>query len=802
MVDPNPAYLCGPGDSRILSTSFTSPCSGCTVSWFDGSMIILAIGDQLTVNNPGTYFAVATSADGATTQTVQVDVINDYVSVDAGADQTICQGDLLILTGSGASTYQWIPTGVCLDPPNCSMVQVNPNPPSTVFYVIGENTSGCTSVDSVRITVNPSYNVTQETEICEGESIFLGGGFQTTPNTYLDFYTTINGCDSVIFTTLSVNPLPVDTIQRTICAGESILLGGSNQSLPGIYTDVFNDQNGCDSTVYSILSVIDPVYTNLSESFCDGDSVFVGSVWQFSSGIYNDTLAAFSGCDSILVRDIDFLPTSTTVLNESICAGSCYTLNGTDYCTTGNYEEALVKFNGCDSTVQLNLTVLLNSSTTQNISICEGEIFFAAGNNQTSSGTYQDIWPAFNGCDSIVTTNLTVLDTSIVATTVEICEGQSFTFEGNLYAVSGTYDEVYTGYNGCDSTQRLLLNVLDTALTIQDIQICSGGSFFVGGALQTNPGTYTDVFTASNGCDSTVITNLTVNPIFESIVDLGICQGQSVFLEGANQNTTGTYYDTITVSGACDTIIVTNLTIIPNDTITEDISICEGQSYPAGGGPQTSSGTYYTLFPGLGTGGCDQVIETVLIVIPTDTIPETVNICQGESYTIGTSSESASGIYYETRPGMGTNGCDLVAEINLVVHVPDQISQNVSICENESIFLAGAFQMNAGVYIDTFTNAIGCDSIVTSNLSVLPVPQTLFSEQICFGDSFFFEGNSYDVSGIYQETYMALNGCDSVVTLDLTILPEITDVLPISAACPGGSVNYNGTDYFNSVVFN
>ena len=61
----------------------------------------------------------------------------------------------------------------------------------------------------------------------------------------------------------------------------------------------------------------------------------------------------------------------------------------------------------------------------------------------------------------------------------------------------------------------------------------------------------------------------------------------------------------------------------------------------------------------------------------------------------------------------------------------------------------------------------GCDSIVTLDLTINNTAYTIDSMTAC--DSLIWNGNVYDSSGIYVDTLQTTAGCDSVVTLDLTI---------------------------------
>ena len=65
---------------------------------------------------------------------------------------------------------------------------------------------GCDSIVTTTLNVWPSYSQLQNDSICPGDSLFLAGSWQTATGTYVDSLNTINGCDSLIYTTLYIKP--------------------------------------------------------------------------------------------------------------------------------------------------------------------------------------------------------------------------------------------------------------------------------------------------------------------------------------------------------------------------------------------------------------------------------------------------------------------------------------------------------------------------------------------------------------------------------------------------------------------
>ena len=129
----------------------------------------------------------------------------------------------------------------------------------------------------------------------------LGGALQTQAGIYYDTLQSVNNCDSVLITTLIVNPTYETNLTEVICEGESILLGGSLQTQAGTYYDTLQSVNNCDSVLITTLIVNPTFETNLTEVICEGESIMLGGSLQTTPGTYYDTLQSVNNCDSVLI---------------------------------------------------------------------------------------------------------------------------------------------------------------------------------------------------------------------------------------------------------------------------------------------------------------------------------------------------------------------------------------------------------------------------------------------------------------------------------------------------------------------
>ena len=221
-----------------------------------------------------------------------------------------------------------------------------------------------------------------------------------------------------------------DTLR--ICTGDSALLAGSYQTVNGTYVDTLQSVAGCDSIITTVLQLDTILYSTTDLELCYGDSALFGGIYYSVSGLYEDTLQAQAGCDSVsilnlTVKDINIGDTTSLIA----CDSSEW--NGVMYYVSGVYVDTLQSVSGCDSIVTLDLTIN-GSYVDDTLRICTGDSALLAGSYQTVNGTYVDTLQSVAGCDSIITTVLQ-LDTILYSTTdLELCYGDSALFGGIYYS--------------------------------------------------------------------------------------------------------------------------------------------------------------------------------------------------------------------------------------------------------------------------------------------------------------------------------------------------------------------------------
>ncbi|MBL4656988.1 MAG: hypothetical protein JKX73_03245, partial [Flavobacteriales bacterium] len=187
---------------------------------------------------------------------------------------------------------------------------------------------------------------------------------------------------------LSFEPGPVTLTgsDTTICAGDSVTFTATNGFVNyEFFINGTTAQNGSDSIYISdtlsntdtvivvstdslggkslsdtIFIIVNPVYnTPVAASICSGDSLQLPlGLWVDSAGIYNDTLTTISGCDSVITTTVTVDSVYNTLSAAAVCQGDSIQLPGGTYATSaGTYNDTLTTISGCDSVITTTVTV-------------------------------------------------------------------------------------------------------------------------------------------------------------------------------------------------------------------------------------------------------------------------------------------------------------------------------------------------------------------------------------------------------------------------------------------------------------
>ena len=349
------------------------------------------------------------------------------------------------------------------------------NPPNDLTGISATQNSICNGSPAKLYASGIDGTVYWYTGSCGGNFVGTGDSITVSPSQTTTYYARnfknniySTNCSSI---SIAVNSNYNISFNDTICAHSNYTLAdGTVVDTAGVYSVTVPTINGCDSTITVTLAVRPEITAAFSQTICFGDSLLFNSNYYSQNGIYDDTLTAVSGCDSIVTLTLSILPEITTSVSQTICFGDSLSFNGNYYSQDGSYNQMFSASSGCDSMVTLTLTVRTQITTAIGLSICNGDSAFFKGNYYSQNGSYKDTLTSVEGCDSIVTLNLFVRPQITSTLGQSICNGDSLLYNGSYYYQQGNYADTLTSLNGCDSIVVLTLtvNVPDTPLITQN----------------------------------------------------------------------------------------------------------------------------------------------------------------------------------------------------------------------------------------------------------------------------------------------------------------------------------------------
>lgn len=693
----------------------------------------------------GTYSQTHAAVNGC--DSTHGSVLNLYFPASINDTLIICSGDSAFLGGAWRSSFgTYNDTAVGL--------------------------AGCDSITATTLVLMlPTIDSVIE-EICNTDSLFLGGAYRYTSGVYGDSLVSSIGCDSFVYTNLIVHPTFYFSVNAQICSGDSVFLAGAWQNSPGIFHDTFASNYGCDSAITTTLSV-HPIFS-ISDTFhiCPGDTLTFSTTFASAAGTYTDSLSTVYGCDSVRTHYVYMKSTSGGSRNISICSGDSILLGGAYRTVAGSYIDTLINYQFCDSFLTSNLSLLPVYSMNIYDSICSGESLIIAGISRTSAGIYFDSLSSSFGCDSVVAHHLSVMPVYNQDDSIGVCIGDSAQINGVWRSAVGIYHDTLNSLYGCDSIINTYLYHFPSYTTPVSMSICYGDSILLGGLYRSSVGTFYDTLSSSLMCDSIIASSLSIRPIDSTSGSIEICDGDSLLIGSTFRTITGDYPVTYSGSDGCDSVHITSLIVRPNYFTSDSVYICNGDSLLIGGLYRATPGTYPFVLSTVY--GCDSLISRSLFVNPTYNLYDTAHICLGDSLFIGGTYRSATGNYIDIYSS--SMGCDSIWHTRLVVHSPTTTLFNDTICEGDSIIIYGMVRFLAGVYKDTISSIYGCDSVLSTLLYIKPDAYSYQNLFACSGDSVWVVDEFLSVAGIYTDTFVSFNGCDSFLVTELSLysLPSIT----------------------------
>ena len=343
------------------------------------------------------------------------------------------------------------------------------------------------------------------------------------------------------------------------------------------------------------------------------------------AGNYNVTISNLNGTCITTSSNITLNVVAAYQSNnpQTICANGTYLFNKHVYASAGNYNDTLKSIlTGCDSIVTTQLTVLKPLVSNNPQTVCANATYTFNNHVYNKSGNFNDTLKSLvSGCDSIVITQLTVLSPIGSNNPQTVCFGGSYTFNNHVYNKSGNFNDTLKSFlTGCDSIITTQLTVLPRIATNNPQIICPNSSYTFNNHIYSKAGAYNDTLISKlSGCDSIVITQITVLAPQGSSNFQTICANTAYTFNNHAYDKTGTFRDTLTCkTTGCDSIVTTHLTVLAPITVNNPQAICVTGTYAINNHIYSKQGTYTDTLISKSS-GCDSIVTTQL----------TVNLCTG-----------------------------------------------------------------------------------------------------------------------------------------------------------------------------
>ena len=659
------------------------------------------------------------------------------------------------------------------------------------------------------------------------------------PGVYYDTIPLSVHCDSIIELTLYESTADTTHAYAELCPGETIDFFGASISEEGVYYSI-DSEYGCDKVSMLHVNIAQTVNFHLSTKF-ESCAFYEGETLQFKESAIahnaDSTIYILTDESGLILEIKDDL----TFQNRSQGKYTAYALSVDDdteikdLATGKNVQDAIIC--GCaDVSDPYGFEICsecIDPFRAIEVGICFDETYEFAGQELSEQGVYYDTMKISFDCDSVIQLTLYHLNEDTIHITEQICDRDSFLFNGMYLSEGGDYIQKKDTLN-CEQFTVLHLQVdksitpvisdtfdpcyIETGETInlsseQHNASYSEVSYVLtsqygniirisqDAEIQINqPGKY-NVFMLSYESDAEMeglaIDNNILNlmscgdseisdPLSFEVcgqcedeffaIESGICFGE-VFEFGGNLiEEAGVYFDTLITEGNCLSVTRLNLIHHNEDTIRTYRTICEGSdSILFFGSYFTEAGDYY-FTESDEIHGCHQAYALHLSVDLSEdfTLADSYDKCEfylGENITFSVE-ENNSEPEIITRYILADedgNIIDIQNEAFFNVDQPGQL-QIIPISYDSLSTLVG-IEIGRNLLDASFC---GCTDVGKPYGFEICDPscdtiRVELKETICFTEPFVLGDLLLDESGLYRDTLRSSVGCDSIVTLDLTV---------------------------------
>lgn len=594
-----------------------------------------------------------------------------------------------------------------------------------------------------------------DTAVCDSLVWAYGTRYASTTAEPVAIGTSSCGGDSLLLLNLTVNHSRDSILEpQTFCS--SIEWNGTTYTTNTTDTKHFTTAIGqCDSSVTAtfILNTVDTV--QIVDAVCAGATyTFNGTPLVFHTDtVYRDSTALMqnrAGCDSITFLTLTV--NAPLVGDTSATACDSFAWHGSQYNADTMVQNTYVNAAGCDSVVSLHLTINSATSSVDSVSACENYTW--QGQTITVDTTITQNGTNAAGCDSMTSIIVAIQHAIVVPQSVSACD--SYVLNGETFDADTTVSYAVSGMGVCDSIYEVHLTVNHSSFADTQMTACDS-LLWIDGITYYSSTTTQHTATNAAGCDSVITLILSIKRSSSSESTLTACD--SIVWGGTTYYSSDSIQQTLTNAAECDSIVTIHFTINHSTTYTTAFTACK--SYVWNGLVITADTVLTQREPN--PSGCDN-IGTIYIDIK-DTVQGFQQVVTCDNVPWRGRLLRADTVVYDTLFSLAS--CDTVMQTTVRVHHTAQTSTSAAACN--SYRWNGMTFVSDTIVSQRLTSAAGCDSTVYMRITIKHDTYGDTSASAC--DSYsWYEHQAVTISrSDLTHRFVAANGCDSTVRLHLTI---------------------------------
>ena len=541
--------------------------------------------------------------------------------IDLGPDLSGCVGKVITLNAeTGYTTYLWS------DQSTSNRFTTDS---SGQYWIEATDACGLVSRDTIQLSITPAFTVSigDDKNVCPGDDVTLS---------YTESY------DQLFW-------LPASRVSCDTCAVTTVL--GERDTVISLH--VIRD--GCISSDTMMVNFVDISHVSLGPDLllCPGliDSFHVrvpydSIVWSpisrvtcercFSTRLLGSddfvlSVTAYKdGCETRDTVDIAYINQVNVTRRINLCENETFTYGDSTWAQSGTYT---YKIGQCDSLLTFEIEIHQTPESSIMRSICAGDSILIGGEWRNAVGIYTEVFESAIGCDSLVRVSLDILPHTTTSESIEICAGKTINIHGIDRTQAGTYTQMFNAGNGCDSTSTVMLTFSPPISRLDSMWICESEVATIHGQVRNTQGLYTQSFKTTEGCDSTSNVYLTVSPYKISTQNHKLCQGDSININGTVIKTAGIYFDTVIINNACDEIVRHEVRVLQHSASMTVLYLCPDSTKIINGQLVTTAGRYiFDQFTN--SVGCDSIVTVDVMEVPPSERPKIEVDCDANAYAV------------------------------------------------------------------------------------------------------------------------------------------------------------------------